>query len=76
MFKDRIKFLGVCVLLSSIIISVTLLYCNLHSSDRYKFFKDTTNSKFYITDSKTGKVYTDKFIVDFIKRTSKPSEIN
>ena len=53
MLKDRVKFLGLCILVSSLIISISLVINGL--SDRYYYTTD--NSYLIVFDKLTGKAF-------------------
>lgn len=59
MFKDRVKFLGLCVLISSILLSISLII-NVFNN-RYSCFTLEGSSSNIVFDTLSGKVFVTSF---------------
>lgn len=70
MFKDRVKFLGLCILLGMIILSVAIIYhANLN---KFYLYEDGANS--VVFDKSDGTMYYYKQRYNFITRERKVYE--
>jgi hypothetical protein len=55
MLKDRIKFLGICILISSIILSISITFYSL--CNRYYFVEGDSITQFTVFDRLDGTAY-------------------
>jgi len=74
MVKSKIRFLGLCILLSSVILSVSIIYCfGLNTNKQQDRYYLNTNDKgvMNVIDSYTGIVYSQTYEIDFVNDTRK-----
>lgn len=75
MLIDKIKFLGICIVLSALIVTLGLVYSSSVNKDNNRYSNYYTGGTFMIMDTKEGKLYLNtekqKVVIDIKNYTAK-----